>query len=60
MPSAPGKTYTFYDADREAYPFFAPDGKLVTATRIALRWSRKTGTKLYRAKHGASPNKEGK
>jgi hypothetical protein len=54
MPAhAKGKTYTFYDASREAYPFYAPDQ--ATAIRYALRWSRRTGIKLYRAKDGTSP-----
>jgi hypothetical protein len=56
MPSAGGKVFTYYDIDGEAYPFFAADREEVTARRKALQWSREHGIKLYRSKHGTSPN----
>ena len=48
MPNSKGKTYKFYGKDGVEYPFYAVDE--ATAISYALRWSRRTGTKLYRGR----------
>jgi len=48
VPHSKGKSFKFYDAKGEVYPFYARTE--ANAVHIALVWSRRTGIKLYRRK----------